>query len=153
MSTALSCVESSWNLMAHGDAREGKWGGNWRMEWVASVLHTTSEHDVSSITTADAHNSSVSSKLNWRPPADLNGFVLFAERRNLVSARVPSHFKLSLPLQTPIIGNVAATTTRTGRLWQRIIIDIIQTFQYWHTPIWRHPHWVPMNVSKTENQD
>ena len=24
--------------MAHGDAREGKWGGNWRMEWVASTL-------------------------------------------------------------------------------------------------------------------
>jgi hypothetical protein len=30
------------------------------------------------------------------PPADLNGLVRFAERRNLVSARVPSHFKLSL---------------------------------------------------------
>jgi hypothetical protein len=30
-------------------------------------------------------------------PADLNGFVLFAERPNLVSARVPSHFKRSLP--------------------------------------------------------
>jgi len=29
-------------------------------------------------------------------PADLNGLVSFAERRNLVSARVPSHFKRSL---------------------------------------------------------
>ena len=29
--------------------------------------------------------------------ADLNGLVLFAERRNLFSARVPSHFKRSLP--------------------------------------------------------
>jgi len=29
-------------------------------------------------------------------PADLNGLVRFAERRNLVSARVPSHFKRSL---------------------------------------------------------
>jgi len=53
--------------MAHGDAREGKWRGNWRMEWVASTLHTTSEHDVSSITTADAHTSAASSRLNWRP--------------------------------------------------------------------------------------
>jgi len=26
------------------------------------------------------------------PPADLNGLVRFAERRNLISARVPSHF-------------------------------------------------------------
>ena len=60
-------VESSWNVMAHGDAREGKWRGNWRMEWVASTLHTTSEHGVSSITTADAHTSAASSRLNWRP--------------------------------------------------------------------------------------
>jgi hypothetical protein len=30
-------------------------------------------------------------------PADLNGLVRFAERRNMVSARVPSHFKRSLP--------------------------------------------------------
>jgi len=29
-------------------------------------------------------------------PVDLNGLVRFAERRNLVSARVPSHFKRSL---------------------------------------------------------
>ena len=53
--------------MAHGDAQEGKWRGNWRMVWVASTLHTTSEHGVSSITTADAHNSPASSRLNWRP--------------------------------------------------------------------------------------
>jgi len=26
---------------------------DWRMQWVASTLHTTSEHGVSSITTAD----------------------------------------------------------------------------------------------------
>jgi len=82
-------VESSWNVMAYGEAREGKWRGNWRMEWVASTLHTTSEHGVSSITTADAHTSAASSRLNWRP-------CRFAERRNLVSARVPSHFRRSL---------------------------------------------------------
>jgi len=57
-------VDSSWNVMAHGDAREGKWRG---MEWVASTLHTTSEHSVSSITTADAQTSAASSRLNWRP--------------------------------------------------------------------------------------
>jgi len=49
------------------DTREGKWRGNWRMQWVASTLHTTSEHDVSSITTADAHTPAASSRLNWRP--------------------------------------------------------------------------------------
>ena len=60
-------VESNWNVMAHGDAREGKWRGNWRMEWVDSTLHTSSEHGVSSITTADAHTSAASSRLNWLP--------------------------------------------------------------------------------------
>jgi hypothetical protein len=89
-------VESIWNVMAHGDAREGKWRGNWWMEWVASTLHTTSEHGLSSITTADPHTSAAGSRLNWRPPADLNGLVRFRERRNLVSARVPSHFKRTL---------------------------------------------------------
>jgi len=79
------------------DAQKGKWRGNWRMEWVASTPHTTSEHGVSRITTPDAHTSAASSRLNWRPPADLNGLVRSAERRNLVSERVPSHFKCSLP--------------------------------------------------------
>jgi hypothetical protein len=63
-------VDSSWNVMVHGDEREGKWRGNWRMEWVASTVHTTSEHGVSNITTitiADAHSSAVSSRLYWRP--------------------------------------------------------------------------------------
>ena len=62
-----SILDSSWNVTAHGDAREGKWRRKWRMEWVASTLHTTSEHGVYSITIADAHTSAASSWLNWRP--------------------------------------------------------------------------------------
>jgi hypothetical protein len=53
-----------WHTVTHGRGSEG---GNWRMEWVASTLLTTSEHGVSSITTADAHTSAASSRLNWRP--------------------------------------------------------------------------------------
>ena len=52
--------------------------------------NATSERGLSSITQADAHTSAASSRLNWRPPPDLNGLVRFGERRNLVSARVPS---------------------------------------------------------------
>jgi len=63
------------------------------MEWVASTLHTTSEHGVSSITTTDAHTSAAS---ELTPPADLNGLILFAERQNLVSAHVPSQFNWPL---------------------------------------------------------
>jgi len=91
------CVDSSWNVKAHSDAREGKWRGNWQMVWVASTLYTTSEHDVSSITAADARTSAASNRLNWRP-ADLNGLVRFVERQNLVSAHVPSHFNWPLPI-------------------------------------------------------
>ena len=50
---------------------------------------------VSSITTADVHTSAASSRLNWCP-AHLNVLIHFAERWNLVSACVPSHFKHSL---------------------------------------------------------
>jgi len=97
MKLELTILDSSWNVMAHGDARDGKWRENWQMEWVVSTLHTTSEHGVSSITTPDAHTSAAGNRLNWRPPpADLNGLVRFAERRNLVSTRVPSHFNWPL---------------------------------------------------------
>ena len=60
-------VDSSWHVMAHGGARDGKWRGNCRMQWVASTLHTNSENGVSSITNADVHTSAASSRLNWRP--------------------------------------------------------------------------------------
>ena len=92
----LTPVDSSWNVKTHDDAWERKWRGNSRMDWVASTLHTTSKHDVSSITTADAHTSATITRLNWRPAADLNGLVRLAERRNLVSAHVPSHFNWPL---------------------------------------------------------
>jgi hypothetical protein len=61
------CVEPSWDVMEQGDARERRWRGNWRLEWVAITLHTTSEHGVSSITTDDAYTSAASSRLNLRP--------------------------------------------------------------------------------------
>ena len=51
------------------------------MQWVASTLHTTSEHGVSSITTADAHNSAgQQSTERTPPPADLNGLVRLARK-------------------------------------------------------------------------
>jgi hypothetical protein len=38
------------------------------MQWVASTLHTTSEHGVSSITTADAHTSAGQQSTELTPP-------------------------------------------------------------------------------------
>ena len=43
-----------------------------------------------------AHLGCASSRLNWRPHADLNGLFHFAERRNLVPVLVPSYFQRSL---------------------------------------------------------
>ena len=66
------------------------------MELVASTLHTTSEHGVSSITTADAAHLGCQQSTELTPTADLIGLVRFAETRNKFSALVPSHFKLIL---------------------------------------------------------
>ena len=82
--------------MAHGDAREEKWRGKCGMHWVASTLHTTSEYGVSSITTADVHNSTASSQLKWRPPVDLNVLDRLAAKMKSRFCDVPSHFKSSL---------------------------------------------------------
>ena len=43
-------------------------GETGQTQWVASTLHTSPEHGVSSITTADAQNSAASSGLNWTGP-------------------------------------------------------------------------------------
>ena len=59
--------------------------------------HTTSERGVSSITQADAHTSAASSRLNWRPRRFKWNRPRFGEWRNLVSARVPSRFKRTIP--------------------------------------------------------
>jgi len=45
-------------------------------------------------------------------PADLNGLVLFAKRRNLVSARVPSHLKRSLLISVVGRDSVVSIATR-----------------------------------------
>jgi len=75
--------------MAHGDAREGKWRGNWRMEWVASTLTPLPNVVYSAL--LKLKRTPRLPAVDWTDhPTDLNGLVRFGERRNLVSARVPS---------------------------------------------------------------
>ena len=77
------------NVMAHCDAREGKWRGNWRMEWVASTL--TRPRNVVYPTLLKLMRTPRLPAVDWTDsPADLNGLVRLGERRNLVSAHVPS---------------------------------------------------------------
>jgi len=92
-------LESSWNVMAH-DAREGQWRGNWRMEWVVSTLHTTSERGVSSILPLMC-TPRLPAVVWTDASAHLNGLVRFAERQNLVFAHVPPHFKQSIVVPPP----------------------------------------------------
>jgi hypothetical protein len=96
----LKCDGTRWH-------REGKWRGNWRMEWVASTLHITSEHGVSSITTADTHTSVASSRLNWRPRRfkrtrpfrrkTKSGFCACAVTFQLASKCLPSFRRILVP--------------------------------------------------------
>jgi hypothetical protein len=46
-------------------------------------------------------------------PADLSGLIRFAEKRNLLSARVPSHF--NWPLQRNIYKALTCKTAILGR--------------------------------------
>jgi hypothetical protein len=88
-------VECVWNLMAHGDAREEKWRGNWRMEWVVSTVMLPRNVVYPALLTLT--RTTRLPAVDWTDaPADLNGLVRFGERRNLASAGVPSHFKRSL---------------------------------------------------------
>ena len=82
--------------MAHGDAREGKWRGNWRMEWVASTLTRPLNMVYPALLTL--MRTPRLPAIDWiDAPKDLNGHVRLGERRNVVSARVPSGSARAVP--------------------------------------------------------
>ena len=86
---ALWLVYCVRNVVAYGDAREGKWKGNWRMEWVASTL--TRPRNVVYPALLPLMPTPRLPAVDWTDsPVNLNGLVRLGERRNLVSARVPS---------------------------------------------------------------
>ena len=90
---ALYCVRK---VVAHGDAREGKWRGNWRMEWVASTL--TWPRNVLYPALLTLMRTPRLPAVDWTDsPADLNGLIRLGERRNVVSARVPSRSARAVP--------------------------------------------------------
>jgi len=108
---------SSWNVMAHGDAREGKWRGNWQMELVASTFHTTSEHGVSIITTADAHTSAASSRLNWRPRR-FKWTRPFRRKTKFGFCACDTTFQLAYTYTTGTVGFFPGVQADRARIWQ-----------------------------------
>jgi len=86
-------------------------------------------------------------------PADLNGLVRFAERRNLVSARVPPH--LNWPV--PFVGGFAFPLYVTSPEWSHSVGFHLKTWQFpnrsgyfllswpncsqkWTTGLYPYPH-------------
>ena len=91
-------VELVRNLVAHGDAREGKWRGNGRLEWVASTL--TPPSNVVYPALLKLMRTPRLPAVDWTDATtDLNGLVRFGERQNLVSARVPSRSARAITLR------------------------------------------------------
>ena len=67
--------------------------------------------------------------VDWTdPPADLNRLVRFAERRNMVSARVPSRFKRSLCVSRTMSKHYMQTTAPQST---RLAVRDLSTFNYW----------------------
>jgi len=98
-----------WHTVMHG---LGKWRGNWLLEWVASTLHTTSEHSVSSITTADAHTSAASSRLNWRSPRRFKWTRPFRRKTKSVFCACDITFQLASTLCS-----ISGFHLHVGNLW------------------------------------
>ena len=69
------------------------------MDWVANTL-TLPRNVVYPALLTPMRTSRLAAVDRTDAPADLNGLVRFAERRNLVSARVPSRFKRRLCFST-----------------------------------------------------
>ena len=65
-------------------------------------------------------------------PADLNGLIRFAERRNLVSARVPSRFKRSLPQFDSRSYSPFSSLGEVGSHFTATVSGRGKTRHYWH---------------------
>jgi len=91
----FDCVESSWNVMAHGDAGRGSEGETG--EWSGYPVFYTLPRNMVYAALLPLMSTPRLPVVDWTDaPAVLNGLVHFAERWNLGSARVPSHIKRSL---------------------------------------------------------
>jgi hypothetical protein len=129
-------VESSWNVIAHGDAREEKWRGKKRMEWVTSKRHITAERRLArAVQTlqADVHSSPASSRLNWRPrlfkwtrPFRPKTDIWFLRVCHHISNAVYSHRTctvLCLPITTRQV------SVQAGRTWIQYCTGHFSSFE------------------------
>jgi len=117
---ASTVVESSWNVMAHGRKSEGE-----TREWSGWPVPFTLPRNTVYPALLPLMRTPLLPVVNWTDaPADLNGLDHFAERRNLVSARVPSHFKRSL--QPAIFNHRLIIVCHYLHLWYTVRFTISQ---------------------------
>jgi hypothetical protein len=88
-----AAVEIWWHTMTHGRGSEGETG-----EWSGYPVLFTLPRNMLYPALLPLMRTPRLPVVDWTDaPADLNELVRFAERQNLVYARVPSHFKRGLP--------------------------------------------------------
>jgi len=114
------------------------WRGNWRMEWVASTLHTTSEHGVSSITTADAQTSAASSRLNWRP-CRFKWTRPFRAKDEIWFLRMCHHISNAVYVKQPV-GHKRFVTISTATLLWKHNHRLYHRYCYWIRRPWYKFH-------------
>ena len=82
-------------------------------------------------------------------PADLNGPLRFADRRNLVSSRVPSHFKRSLHDALKILlvdlDKQAVNRKKSSVKWYRFLYSLTQRKNIWFEISDSIKHWTTVN--------
>jgi hypothetical protein len=86
-----------WHTVTHWRGSEGKTG-----EWSGQPVPFTLPRNMVCPALPPLMRTPRLPVVDWTDAlADLNGLVRFSERWNLLSARVPSHFKSSLPSHLP----------------------------------------------------
>jgi len=115
-----SLVDSRWNVMAHGYSRVGEVKGKlangvgsqypsrYLGTWCLQHYYRWCAHQGCQYST------------ELTPPADLNRLVRFAERKGLVSARMPSHFNWLLPTGQEAVWDREPVSTP----WRREMSDV-----------------------------
>jgi hypothetical protein len=124
--TKQSPVEVWWHTVTHGQGSEGETG-----ECSGKPLPFTLPRNMEYLALLPLMRTPRLPVVDWtEAPADLNRVVRFAERRNLVSARVPSHLKRSLHFYAADDVNSPQKRSIQVKLYQAVrIAEKVQTLR------------------------
>jgi hypothetical protein len=143
-SVFYSPVEMWWLTVTHGRGSIGETG-----EWSGYPVPSTLPRNMVYPALLPLMRTPLLPVVDWTDaPADLNGLVRFAERRNLVSARVLSHLNWPLPEEPPgeapvLLCGVLIYCSPT--LWYGKVLCVLLPAwlwdQFWCEFILKHVHW------------